>query len=140
MEFNSTISCSAFYKRRLVAICKSSSEGLPLQCQTPWTAASLRRIRRRGGVRGQLGDTINIHHPLSRPADASRSGQTASSQPLPTRPPHYHQVAPTQYYGPSQTLIHCGTGVEMGYGWMTTKLLNCIYIENSIYIYISFIL
>ena len=53
MEFNGTISCSAFYKRRLVAICKSSSEGLPSRCQTPWTVASLRRIRRRGGARGR---------------------------------------------------------------------------------------
>jgi len=25
-------------------------------------------------------------------------------------------VAPTQYYGPSQNVFHCGTGVEMG--WM----------------------
>src|SRR6218665_1690914 len=92
MEFNSTISCSAYYKRRLVA--------------------SMRRIRRRGGTRGQLGYTINLHQPLSCPADASRSGQTsqtARSRSLPTRPPHYHQVAQTQYYGSSQTVFRCGT-------------------------------
>jgi len=69
MEFNSTISCSAFYKRRLVAICKSSSEGLPLRCQTPWTAASLRWIRKRGGVRGLMPlarakqQVVNLYRP-----------------------------------------------------------------------------
>lgn len=32
---------------------KSSSGGRPLLCQTPWTVANLRRIRRRGGAKGQ---------------------------------------------------------------------------------------